>query len=386
VVILFHGKILTKNICYVTGTRADFGLIQSTLEKIHNSSRCNLSIVVTGMHLIKKYGMSINEIKKSNFNIIGKIHTNLSGSNGAEMSLALSDQIKGFTNLWTKKKPDVVLLLGDRGEMLAGAIAAIHLNIHIVHIHGGERSGTIDESIRHSISKLAHYHLVATEESSLRLQKMGEKKEHILVTGAPGLDDISFKSLKSRNYIAKLYDIDVNVEYQLLIFHPVVQNEGALCSQMENVLRAATKECNQLIVFSPNADTGSYEIQNIIDKFKKLNLIKSLVNIPRHDYLSLLSYAEILIGNSSSGIIEAASLSTPVVNIGQRQNLREKNANVIDSCFNENLLIEAIKKAKKLSNKDWVNVYGNGNAGEKIKLFLEDLECKDIDLEKINAY
>jgi GDP/UDP-N,N'-diacetylbacillosamine 2-epimerase (hydrolysing) len=215
---------------------------------------------------------------------------------------------------------------------------------------------------------------------------MGEKKEHILETGAPGLDDISFKSLKSRNYIAKLYDIDVNVEYQLLIFHPVVQNEGALCSQMENVLRAATKECNQLIVFSPNADTGSYEIQNIIDKFKKLNLIKSLVNIPRHDYLSLLSYAEILIGNSSSGIIEAASLSTPVVNIGQRQNLREKNANVIDSCFNENLLIEAIKKAKKLSNKDWVNVYGNGNAGEKIKLFLEDLECKDIDLEKINAY
>ena len=132
----------------------------------------------------------------------------------------------------------------------------MHLNIHIVHIHGGERSGTIDESIRHSISKLTHYHLVATEESSLRLQKMGEKKEHILVTGAPGLDDISFKSLKSRNHIAKLYDINANEEYQLLIFHPVVQNEGRLYSQMENVLKVATKECNQVIVFSQILTVG----------------------------------------------------------------------------------------------------------------------------------
>lgn len=375
-----------KDICYVSGTRADYGLMRSTLHQIQNNPKCRLSIAVTGMHLLGQYGKTVDEIENHGFRINSRIPVHLSGASGDEMAFALADQIRGFTQAWIQNKPDVVLLLGDRGEMLAAAIAAVHLNIHVTHIHGGERTGTIDESIRHAISKLAHYHCVATEKSKQRLLKMGELDEHISVTGAPGLDEILSQERPTRGSICNAYGLDSKQPFDLLLFHPVVQQEGKLMKQMDIVLKAVTCECKQPLVFLPNADAGAEEIRMVIQKYEKLGAIKTITHAPRPDYLALLYYADMLIGNSSSGIIEAASLSTPVVNVGQRQNARERNKNTIDVGIVEQDIMGAIKIARSMISSDWTNVYGNGHAGENITLFLEELDLKAEDLEKVNAF
>ena len=375
-----------KHICYVSGTRADFGLMRSTLHQIQAIPGCRLSIAVTGMHLLQPYGMTVHEITDEGFDIHSQVAVNLSGSGGAEMAIALADQIRGFTHAWHQDKPSLVLVLGDRGEMLAAAIAAVHLNIHVVHIHGGERSGTIDESFRHAISKLAHYHCVATEQSKQRLVQMGESEGHIAVTGAPGLDEILSQQLIEREEICHTYGLDASKPFELVLFHPVVQQKGDLSTQMESVLAAIVTTCAQPLVLLPNADSGADEIQQVINRYKQFGQIKTLVHAPRLDYLSLLHHAQVLIGNSSSGIIEAASLATPVVNIGQRQNARERNANVVDVQANEQATVQAIETAMSMVGQHWENVYGDGHAGENIAVFLAQLALNSKDLEKMNAY
>ena len=375
-----------KHICYVSGTRADFGLMRSTLHQIQAIPDCRLSIAVTGMHLLQQYGMTVHEITAEGFDIHSQVAVTLSGSGGAEMAIALADQIRGFTQTWQKDKPSLVLVLGDRGEMLAAAIAAVHLNIHVVHVHGGERSGTIDESFRHAISKLAHYHCVATEQSKQRLVQMGELTNHVTVTGAPGLDEIISQQLIGRQEICNTYGLDANKPFELVLFHPVVQQEGDLSTQMEAVIAAIVATCTQSLVLLPNADSGADEIQQVINSYEQLGQIKTLVHAPRVEYLSLLHHAQVLIGNSSSGIIEAASLATPVVNIGQRQNARERNANVVDVQANEKAIAQAIETAISMADQHWDNVYGDGHAGENIAVFLAQLTLNPQHLEKMNAY
>lgn len=375
-----------RDICYVSGTRADFGLMNSTLRKIDQANSLSLSIAVTGMHLLPDYGMTVDEIESQGFTINCCVSVALSGSGGVEMSLALADQITGFTNAWQKQRPDVILLLGDRGEMLAAAIAAVHLNIHIVHIHGGERSGTIDESFRHAISKLSHYHCVATEQSKDRLLSMGEHEANITISGAPGLDEIMSQPLMEKNLFCKKYGIDEYCPFELVLFHPVVQQETNLSQQMEAVLSAVVEKCAQPLVFLPNADSGAKNILEVIRRYESSGLVKTVVHAPRFDYLSLLTHADVLIGNSSSGIIEAASLGTPVVNIGQRQNSRERSDNVVDVEANQPAIAEAIIATKNRSSRDWANVYGDGHAGDRITNWLSQISLSIQVLEKINAY
>ncbi|HID92925.1 MAG TPA: UDP-N-acetylglucosamine 2-epimerase (hydrolyzing), partial [bacterium (Candidatus Stahlbacteria)] len=180
-----------RKIIYVTGTRADYGLMASTLKSVDMCSDIELSICVTGMHLLEKYGLTATEIERDGLKICGKINVDLGDTSGKTMAIAIADELSGMVEVFTREKPDLVMVLGDRGEMLAAAIAAIHLNIPVVHIHAGERSGSVDETVRHAISKLSHYHFTATEEARERLVKMGEWPENIFVTGAPGLDGIT---------------------------------------------------------------------------------------------------------------------------------------------------------------------------------------------------
>lgn len=375
-----------RKILYISGTRADFGLMEESLQKIHQHPHLTLGIVVTGMHLLPDYGETWQEIVKSGLNIVDKVPVTLSGASSLEMSCAVGEKIIGFSRVLDREKPDLLLLLGDRGEMLAGAIAAVHLNIPIVHIHGGERSGSIDESIRHAISKFAHYHLVATESSRERLVKMGERPDMVCVTGAPGLDSITRLKVAEKDALFNRYALKAGMPLVLVLFHPVVQQAGSLSSQVNDLLSTVLELDMQVLVLMPNSDAGGSIIKDEIDKFKSHKNLKTAVHVARNDFLSLVAYSEVLVGNSSCGIIEAASLATPVLNIGSRQNFRERNHNVVDVDANKVDIRQGLDKALALRGREWSNVYGDGSASDNIVQFLDNLTIDTTILEKVNAY
>jgi GDP/UDP-N,N'-diacetylbacillosamine 2-epimerase (hydrolysing) len=375
-----------RKICYVTGTRADFGLMRITLQALDAHPEINLSLLVTGMHLLTEYGETWKEIEADNLFIEAKVAVNLSGDSGADMAVALGQQVIGFTNVLEKNRPDLLLLLGDRGEMLAGAIAALHLNIPCVHIHGGELSGTIDESVRHAISKLSHYHFAATEKSRERLIRMGEKNEHVFVTGAPGLDEIYQTELLERAPLFKKYGIDSNQSLTLVLFHPVVQHVDEAVEQITSLLDAVLETGAQSLVLMPNADAGGSVISQVIRNYDTNELIHTAIHVPRREFLSLVACAQIMVGNSSSGIIEAASLGTPVVNVGNRQNRRERSLNVIDAEPTAAAICAAVSAAEKMIGKSWSNVYGKGGAAKIIVEHLVSISLSPDILDKVNAY
>jgi len=379
---------LIRKICYVTGTRADFGLMKDTLNSINNHSQLNLRLIVTGMHLLPSYGDTWLEIESSGFSIAAKVPVMLSGSgSGAEMAKALGEQVIGITQAFQEEQPEMVLLLGDRGEMLAAAIAALHLNTPIVHIHGGELSGTIDESVRHAISKLSHYHFTATEQSRARLICMGEMEEHIFVTGAPGVDAIVNAPLLSRDYLNHKFGLEQSQSYILVLFHPVVQDVINAGEQMRTLLNAVLATDMQALILMPNADAGGNDIARVISEYvEQYDLLQSATHVERSRFLSLLAESEVIVGNSSSGIIEAASLSTPVVNVGKRQNCRERNANVVDCMLDTESILSSIDKALNMKGETWQNVYGDGQSSNRITQLLAELPLTADILDKVNAY
>jgi len=374
-----------RKVVYISGTRADFGLLASTLMLMQQSEALDISVCVTGMHLDDCYGNTVNEIEAAGLRICGRIPVNLSDADGATMAKAIAVELKGIVGVLQTEEPDMVIVLGDRGEMLSGAIAAIHLNIPVVHLHGGELSGTVDEPIRHAISKLSHYHFTATEGARQRLVRMGEESEHIFVTGAPGLDGLQENISLDRESLCEKYQFNAGSPIALVVFHPVLQEAGSgkqyANALMEAVLHDAA--C-QAIVLLPNADAGGVEIRESLKYFASAHC-RTLVHLPRNEYLSWLAAADVMVGNSSSGIIEAASLDTPVVNVGDRQNRRERSNNVIDVGVSRDAITQGIKRAIKLSGP-FVNVYGDGHAGERIVKLLHTINLDKQIMQKCNAY
>jgi len=375
-----------RKICYISGTRADFGLMRNSLQAIDQDDGLNLEVIVTGMHLLSEYGNTYQEILDAGLNVIGSVKVALSGESGSQMSIALGDQIIGITKILERSTPDLILLLGDRGEMLAGAITALHLNIPIVHIHGGELSGSVDESIRHAISKMSHYHFTATNNSKSRLIKMGEISDNIFVIGAPGLDGISTTELIPKETLLAQYNINSDKPFVLLLFHPVVQHVNDIREQITIVVESLLSFDMQIIALMPNADAGGRVIASTLKEYEKKNTIQITTHVTRRNFLSLVSKAVVLVGNSSSGIIEAASLGTPVVNIGSRQNLRERSNNVVDVSIESSEIINGINKAMLFNKNLFENVYGDGESSKRIVSLLKDLDLNPIILGKVNAY
>ncbi len=376
---------MIRRIAYVSGTRADFGLMKSTLLALEQSPDFELSILVTGMHLLSEYGDTFQEIDLLGLSTF-KCPVTLSGSSGSEMSRALSQQLEQFTIALKAINPDILLLLGDRGEMLAGAIAALHLKVPVAHIHGGERSGTIDESIRHAITKLSHIHFAATKESHNRIIKMGEKPEFVFTTGAPGLDDIAKFVPTDRHLLYSKYNLDSSRPFLILLFHPIVQQDQDAFSQATSVLDAIEKTGEQTLTLLPNSDSGGALIKDAINERKNNKNLICVTHIPREDYLSLVHYAAVLVGNSSSGIIESASLGTPAVNIGDRQRGRERNSNTIDVKCDSNDIFAGIQNAISLVSNIEDNKYGIGSASQKIVELLSSVNLDKTILEKLNTY
>lgn len=375
-----------RRIVYVTGTRADFGLMRRTLSAIDRDSRLDLGLCVTGMHLLPAYGETVNEIEGFGLKIIGRVPVVLDGSSGATMARALAVQLDGMTRLFEDYRPDLVLVLGDRGEMLAAALAALHLNIPTAHIHGGELSGTVDEPVRHAISKISHYHFTSTEGARQRLIRMGERPEHVFVSGAPGLDGLTEAVAADRSALSLRFGFDPVRPLALMVFHPVLQEADTARHQARMLLDALHDRGCQTICLLPNSDAGGAAVRAEIEARALAPDCAVLAHLPRDEYLTCLASADVLVGNSSSGIIEAASFGLPVVNVGTRQHGRERSSNVIDSEASRPALDDALDAALKRGRQVCENVYGDGQTSRRIVEWLATLPLDADLMKKQNAY
>jgi GDP/UDP-N,N'-diacetylbacillosamine 2-epimerase (hydrolysing) len=315
---------------------------------------------------------------------------NLSKDTGYDMAKSLGGEIIGFSKVFKKLKPDLNLILGDRDEMLASSVAAYHMNIPNAHIHGGDKSGGIDEYTRHAITKISNIHFVATKKSKDRVIKMGENPNYIFNTGSPSLDEIIPNNITSKKFLEKKYHLDFKKDVILLLQHPVTTEINLSENQIINTLKALVQINKQVIAILPNSDAGYNAIFNNLIKYsKKYDFIKTVKSIPRSDYLGILNNCKLLIGNSSSGIIEASFLHTPVVNIGIRQKNRERLDNVIDTSNIKSDIIIGINKALKNSKKIHSSknqVYGNGHASSKIVQYLEKISLNKQLIQKEISY
>jgi GDP/UDP-N,N'-diacetylbacillosamine 2-epimerase (hydrolysing) len=373
-----------RKVIYLSGTRADFGLMASTLR--HIAARVDLGVAVTGMHLDGAFGGTEGDIVASGLPICGSVPMDLAARDAAGMSRALGQCIVGLTDLLDAQKPDVLMLLGDRGEMLAGAIAALHLGIVTIHIHGGERSGTVDEPMRHAISKLCSYHFTATQEAADRLVRMGEQQRHVYVTGAPGLDDLQSAGALSDVACRQALGLPPSGAFVLALFHPVVQQAGDAYAQTCALAGALSQLGLPVVWLDPNADAGSAEVLRALQETPLPAGSIRLRHLPRAVFCAAMRHCAVMAGNSSAGIIEAASFGTPVVNIGDRQKLRERNSNVTDVPAQGEAISGALSAA--ISHGRWpcINRYGDGLAGKRIAELVATLELPRSLLEKSNTY
>ena len=375
-----------RRLVYLSGTRADFGLMASTLQRIAATPGLSLQVAVTGMHLSAAHGDTVQDIRASGLAICAEIPLDMATRTAASMATGIADCLRGMTELLAREQPDLLLLLGDRGEMLAGAIAALHVGVPAVHIHGGERSGTVDEPVRHAISKLSAYHFVATPGSRERLVRMGEEEGRIFVTGAPGLDGLAELAAMPRDECLRGLGLPEDAEFVLVLFHPVVQQAGQAREQTLALVEALRRIGRPVVWLAPNADAGSREILAALDGGALPPGSQRLTHVTRELFASAMRHCAVLAGNSSAGIIEAASFGTPVVNIGDRQRLRERNPNVADVAAEADAIEAALRFA--LGHGRWPcdNLWGDGRAGERIAALLATLPAGPHLLEKINVY
>ena len=383
------GRSDLKKVLVVTGTRADYGIYYPILRAIEEDVDVELHLLVTGMHLSPQYGYTIQHIRQDGFRISAQVDCLIQGSTHGNMAKSIGLAILGMTQALEAIEPDCILILGDRGEMLAAAIAASHMNILLFHLHGGEVSGTIDESVRHAISKLSHVHLPATEASRERLIRMGEDPWRIHVVGAPRIETMMNTPLPELRQVKQKYDLSMSDDYILFIYHPVTTEDAdlAILKGMVEVLLNSGKD---LLCVMPNADAGADAIKEIYNQFSHHPHLFRVTNLQHLDYLTILQNAAVLAGNSSSGIIEAASFHVPVINIGSRQGKRERSGNVIDISDNTAALAPALENALSESFRQSVaemdNVYGKANTSISIVKRLKELSATEEWIQKTIAY
>ena len=358
-----------NKILVITGTRAEYGLLKSTIDGIRSSKTLSLCLAVTGMHNLAEYGKTINDIKKDGVPIAHVVPI----AESDDMLNVLSKEIVGIKKVCLKERPSAVLVLGDRGEQFAGAIVGGHLKIPVFHIHGGDVSGyLVDEYIRHAITKFSHLHFTASRKSYERVIKLGEEKWRVFKVGAPGLDALRKTEYFTKQFLADKLKLDINKEWLIVLQHPTPLDKIAIREQIVPTLKAVSGISAEKIVIYPNNDTGSSEFIKEIKKYKNFHLYK---NLERQTYLSLLKNADALIGNSSSGIIEAGFFHLPVVNIGNRQLGRECGRNVMHADYNQaqikTAILRSLSEGFKRLSRNLNNPYGSGRAGRTIVNIME---------------
>ncbi|MEE9338136.1 MAG: UDP-N-acetylglucosamine 2-epimerase [Methylococcaceae bacterium] len=370
-----------KKICVVTGTRAEYGLFYPVLKKIQASKKLQLQLIVTTMHLSEAFGNTYQQIENDGFVIDEKIENLITSNTKSAIAKSTGLATILLSDAYNRLQPDLILLLGDRFETHAAATTAMLMNIPIGHIHGGEKTeGAVDEQIRNSVTKMSYLHFASTEEYRNRIIQMGEDPSRVFTSGAPGIDNILELQLLEKKALEKELNWMFGTKSALFTYHPVTLNQSNNEKEIEKILDVLSQENLNILFTYANADEGSSLLNKKVEQFCQINpaqykVVKSLGQLK---YLSAMKHVDLLIGNSSSGIIEAASFKKPVVNIGTRQKGRLKSGNVFD-CH-----IQSLKQAIKYTLSDEfigkcssvLNIYGAGKAADIIVNNLEALEFK----------
>ena len=383
---------MKRSIWVITTSRADYGLLYNLLKELKDDKRCDLKIIATGMHASAAHGSTFKKIEEDGFSLYKVIDMNLESDTASSIIRSIGTGCIKFADVFENEKPDIVVVLGDRSELLPILISCLINNIIVAHIHGGETSeGAIDESIRHSVSKLSHYHFPAANEYRNRLIQLGEDPEHIFNFGAPGLDNIYKIDLMSKADFLKNIGIKEGQNIALVTFHPVTTEDLKPEAEAENITAAIKESGINAIFTSSNADRNGSIINNIFKKFCESDTekYKFIQNLGNEMYLNALKNCDVMIGNSSSGLTEAPSFKLPVVNIGSRQDGRLKADNIIDCSYEKEDILNSIKKSQSTDFKKVIesaeNPYDklkNGKASHYIKEKLLSIDINKKILKK----
>jgi len=382
---------MKRKICVLATSRATYGYKKRIIKLIHEAPDLELQLVVTGMHPLKQYGYSINEILDDDVPIAAQIDMMIGGDTPSTYVKSLGVEMQGLVQVFDMLKPDIVLVTGDRGEMFTACATAAYMNIPVAHIQSGDVSGHIDGSARHAMTKLAHIHLPACEDSATRVERLGEESWRIHNVGAPQLDEIVQSERFSKQELEGIFKIDFNQNVLLVLQHSVLVESDKANEQMNATLHAVANSNFPAIVIYPNIDAGSESIINTIEKFGKNPNIQIHRNMDRKIFLGLLSHVAVLVGNSSCGILEAPSLKLPTVNIGNRQRGRMQAVNVVNCDYNQDQILAAINTVLMDENylenlKSCVNPYGDGFSSERIVELLRNIKIDENLLDKQITY
>ena len=380
-----------RTILLITGSRGEYGYIRPIVQEIQRRPNLDYSIVATNLHLLPDFGYSVEEIEKDHFKISDRILMALDGYTTASMSKSLGVFLMGVTDSLARLKPDILLLAGDRGEQLMAAIAAAHMNIPVAHIQAGELSGNIDGTTRHAITRFAHIHFPSSEDAAERLRKMGEQPFRIHLTGAPQLDELINGQYAKPEEIAGLFQLDLAKPIILFLQHPVTEESTQAVAQVQETLEAICSFGHQTVAIFPNNDAGNMEIRRLLERSRP-PFMRIERNVPRHIFAGLMNVAQVLVGNSSSGLIEAPCFKLPAVNVGDRQRDRVRGNNVIDVSYDKEQIRGAVAQAlstpfQKKIKENCSNPYlGDGRVSERIVQVLETVELNQKLLKKQIVY
>lgn len=383
---------MRKKICFVTGSRADYGLLYPLLKKIRGEGEkeFDLKIIATGMHLSREFGSTYKSIKRDGFKIDAKVKMHIFGDSAVDITKSTGQGMVGFADVFNKIKPDMVVLLGDRFEILSSAVAAFFARIPVAHIHGGEMTiGALDDAMRHAITKFSQLHFTSTEVYRRRVIQLGESPKRVFNTGALGIDNIKKMKLLNKSELEKELGIKIKGKTALVTFHPVTLEDKTAGPQFKELLAALSELKELKVIFTkPNADIGGKIIIRLIDDYIKNNPGKAVgfISLGQLRYLSLIRFVNVVVGNSSSGIIEVPSFNKPTVNIGDRQKGRIKADSVIDCQPRKEDILRALKRTFSPEFRSFCktvkNVYGNGNAAGRIYKVLKSKNRNLWDIKK----
>jgi UDP-hydrolysing UDP-N-acetyl-D-glucosamine 2-epimerase len=379
-----------RHIAILTEARSSYGYVRPIARLIETDDDLRYSLIVTNQHLLPDFGYSIEEIEADGLNVTDRIYMTLDGYTPATMAKSLGVLLLGITDALVRLQPDIVLVLGDRGDSLMAALAAAHMNIPVAHVQAGERSGNIDGMTRHAITRFAHVHFASGPDAAERLRRMGEDEFRIFTTGAPQLDELVNGDFASPDEIAQRFHVNLEDPLLLVLQHPVTEEFGEGVEQMEETLEAICELGHQTVVIFPNTDAGSDHLRLLIERYHR-PFMRVERNVPRRYYAGLMRTASALVGNSSSALIEAPAMGLPAVNVGARQRDRARAANVIDAPHDRRAIADAVRRALspefRASFANGESPYlSDGRVSERIVKILKTIPIDERLLRKQIAY